>query len=197
MQDDELGTAAMSGDVEQTRKLLDAGASPNAIFFERPLLLALCNERLRSGSIRVGNVVSLLIERGAQLEATDSAGRRAIHVAAFERTPDTLPVLLSAGADLTLLDGDGLLPTAIAIHNRRPHAFRLLLDAEAPLPEGATGEKYWLDLLANEKSAQGKAAILACRRVVFSSQLTGHLEAAMTDDDVTETPRKSSGPAPL
>lgn len=197
MQDDELGTAAMSGDVEQTRKLLDAGASPNAITFERPLLLAVCNERLRSGSSRLGAVASLLIERGAQLDATDSAGRRAIHVAAFERTPETLPVLLNAGADLTLRDGEGLLPTEIAIHNRRPHALRLLLDAEAPLPQGATGEKYWLDLLANEQSTQGKAAIVACRRVVLSSQLAGNLDAAMRDDDAPETPRRSSGPSPL
>ena len=197
MQDDELGIAAMSGDVEQTRKLLDSGASPNATFLERPLLLALCNERLRSGSNRIGDVVSLLIERGAQLDATDLAGRRAIHVAALERTTDTLPVLISAGADLTLLDGEGLLPTEIAIHNRRPHALRCLLDAEAPLPEGATGEKYWLDLLVDEKSAQGTADIFACRRVVLSSRLAGNLDAAMTVDDAPETPRISSGPSPL
>lgn len=197
MQDDELMTAAMSGDVEQTRKLLDAGANPNAIAFERPLLVALCNERLRSGSNRIGDVVSLLIERGAQLEATDLAGRRAIHVAASERTPDTLPVLLNAGADLTLRDGEGLLPTEIAIHNQRPHALGLLLDAEAPLPEGATGEQYWLDLMAKEKSAQGKAGILACRRVVLSSRLTSNLDAAMTADDAPPAPRRPAGPSPL
>ncbi|XP_033928916.1 cyclin-dependent kinase 4 inhibitor B-like [Melopsittacus undulatus] len=105
---DRLCSAAARGDREEVRKLLEAGADPNATnsFGRTPLQVMML------GSPRVAE---LLLQRGADPNRPDPrTGCLPAHDAARAGFLETLAVLHRAGARLDLPDGSGRLPLDVA-----------------------------------------------------------------------------------
>uniref|UniRef100_A0A8B9GG05 Cyclin-dependent kinase 4 inhibitor B n=1 Tax=Amazona collaria TaxID=241587 RepID=A0A8B9GG05_9PSIT len=127
---DRLCSAAARGDREEVRKLLDAGADPNATnsFGRTPLQVMML------GSPRVAE---LLLQRGADPNRPDPrTGCFPAHDAARAGFLETLAVLHRAGARLDLPDGSGRLPIDVAAGG--PHgAVARFLRHPPPLPATA------------------------------------------------------------
>ena len=92
----EWKTATNTGNVEQTRRMLDAGADINAL--DEHGQTALMNAA-HKGHLEV---VRLLVERGAALNHTAKHDLTALMLAVIARHPEVVRVLVQAGADITL-----------------------------------------------------------------------------------------------
>jgi ankyrin repeat protein len=95
-----LFKAIKEGRVEDVRRLLDAGADPNAkhgILTEPAIALAVEAESPQ--------LVRLLARAGADVDAEDYGGNAAIHEAARSGKPDLVRALIEVGADLNKPDG--------------------------------------------------------------------------------------------
>jgi hypothetical protein len=100
-----LHSAARTGNLMEAQRLLDAGASteercsPNAYSTDFPLAAAAYNGH--------EEVVRLLLDRGADINARNPAGVTAIMFAATESKLRVVNLLLERGADIKLRDGWG------------------------------------------------------------------------------------------
>lgn len=94
-----LREAVMLNDVDLARIRLDEGADPNTGegTHDGPLLMI---------AAKLGHldVVELLLDRGANLEATDDLGRRALQGAAFHGRTEVAGLLLDRGAAINACD---------------------------------------------------------------------------------------------
>jgi ankyrin repeat protein len=152
----ELYDAVKAKDANQVRLLLNAGADPNQRSpYDGPLHLAarLGMDEIATGLIdagadvelpgfggarplhaatvaQQGKVVSLLLRRGASVDALDNAGRTALLSFVSSDATDlaVLKELLTSGADANLLDGASQLHALdhVAIHGR-PEIAELLI----------------------------------------------------------------------
>lgn len=80
--------------------LASAQTAPNAAE------LAAYDGLLQAAAEGDAETIRALAAAGADLETADSAGRRAVHVAAFASSETALAALARAGADLNALDGE-------------------------------------------------------------------------------------------
>ncbi|HUE97552.1 MAG TPA: ankyrin repeat domain-containing protein, partial [Longimicrobiaceae bacterium] len=127
--------AAFSGDPDITTALLDAGADPEAVTgprwgARRPLHVAASYQR--------AEIVAVLAEAGALIDALDGLGESALVIAATDSNiPRALPALLQAGADpkVRTAAGDDLLPAFL--EQRRATGFSPLADVRRLLEAGA------------------------------------------------------------
>lgn len=121
-----LREAVMLNDLELARARLDEGADPNTGKFKYngPLLKIAAEQGYRA-------MVELLLDRGAEIEATDDLGRRPLLSAACYGRLDVVRFLLDRGADI---DGDDWCDhTALseaALHGHR-HVVEFLLSQGA------------------------------------------------------------------
>ena len=123
---EDIFTAARLGDVERVASLLDAEpglVNTRNARAETPLHYAAAGQQAA--------VVSLLLERGADVAAADEQGWTALHLVAASRDAKLIGVVLGAGADVDARSADG--ETALHVAARRLHvaAMRLLLEAGA------------------------------------------------------------------
>jgi uncharacterized protein len=117
--------AFFSGDTESARLLLDAGADPNAAAANDTRLKPI-NSAAAAGA---NGVVTLLIQRGADVDAVQRGGYTALHSAAANDNRALAQLLLDAGAAVTASD-DGRTPQALA--RERGHSeLAAQLDREA------------------------------------------------------------------
>jgi ankyrin repeat protein len=98
-----LFRAAAMGDVDEVARRLDA--APYLIEARDPsiddqTLLIVAAHRGRAG------VARLLLERGADVNASDSMDSTALHLAACRDNEEVVNLLLSSGADTSMKDGD-------------------------------------------------------------------------------------------
>ena len=91
---------AYTGQVSHARRLLEAGADPNA---NDPSALMVASERGHR------EMVQLLIEHGADLDARDTEfGFTALHFACGHNQPGCAEVLIKAGCSTTAVSHDGM-----------------------------------------------------------------------------------------
>ena len=112
--------------------LRDAGANlelPDYIQY-RPLGYA-----ANSASVEL---VSLLVQSGVHVDATNNGGATALHLAARGGAPDCVEVLLSAGASVNARNDSGRTPFDIALSQNFRRAWPLFLRAGAEIPTDNT-----------------------------------------------------------
>jgi ankyrin repeat protein len=137
--------AAMAGDVEVMRALVDAGADPSKATKQgtTPLMLA-----AGLGSIQgVDRVppdqalaaVTLCLERGGDVKATNALGETALHGAVYRGSNPIVQLLVERGADVNAEDKGGRTPLSLAEGVYRAGAFIILPETAALLKKlGAT-----------------------------------------------------------
>jgi uncharacterized protein len=119
-----LHVAIENVEAEAVRVLLDAGADPNiAPPGEDTPLHAAVNSTIDA------NVVKLLLEKGAQVDAKGSAGMTPLAWAANYSDLRKVALLLEYGADVKARSRRGRTPLSMARHNKSVRT--LLLNAEA------------------------------------------------------------------
>ena len=143
---------------------MNADAGMEAGFRQTPLQRA-----ARTGNVEI---VRLLLNGGANLEASDERGRTSLHLAALAGQQAVVGVLLSAGAKLAAHDAEGL----TAIYYARTPEIRDLLIAHGAVAPFRTTE-------AQEKEA--------CQTVLTRANtgtLGGFLGAAIPEEDLKDSP---------
>ena len=98
--DDDLVVAAQGCHTETVQKLMTMGAKANAMRGGRSaLFMAVSN--------RCGDTANLLVERGADVNATSGDGRTALMQAAGDGRADLVQLLMDHGADMEAKDEAG------------------------------------------------------------------------------------------
>ena len=98
----EVVEAVRKGDLNELRRLLEAGADPNQVDPEfRNPALAWAAHLDQLGAAR------LLVEKGADIDRPSPGGHRAIHSAAYFAHPAVLDFLLEKGANVTMANDAG------------------------------------------------------------------------------------------
>ena len=88
-----------------------------------------------SGSVEL---VSLLVQSGVHVDATNNCDATALHLAARGGAPDCVEVLLSAGASVNARNDSGRTPFDIALSQNFRRAWPLFLRAGAEIPTDNT-----------------------------------------------------------
>lgn len=110
-----LQVASYSGQPEAVRFLLTRGANIHAPSQNEMATTALhCAVTGWQAGRRAG-VAAILLDRGGDLEATDSRGNTVLHLATREGTRETLELLLHRGANVNARRKDGATPLAAAL----------------------------------------------------------------------------------
>jgi ankyrin repeat protein len=111
-----------SGDERCARLLLDAGADPDALAANGTGLRPI-NSAAAAGS---NEVVALLLERGADVDATQRGGFTPLHSAGGSGNGELVEMLVAAGADETRRTEDGRTAAAFADERGYPNLARRL-----------------------------------------------------------------------
>jgi ankyrin repeat protein len=124
-----LHQAALSGCGEVVMALIEAGVKVNRYQeAESPLHVAvkgLCQLCCPSESMRVCQVVKILIESGADVHALDQDGKNVLHLAAYSRSAAAMRLLINEGVDINAVDKNGNTPLHYAVGKTlRYHVFR-------------------------------------------------------------------------
>ena len=117
-----LSLACTNGDAPLVQALLKAGADPNTAI--RPTGETVLMTASRTGKV---DAVRLLIDAGAQVDATDRKGQTALMWAADEDHADTIVLLTQSGANIHARLKSGFTPMLFAVRDGRINAVRALL----------------------------------------------------------------------
>lgn len=120
-----MGHAINGYSVRLARLLLDAGASPDAKNQDgHPVIVSAA---MVAGA---GLVLEVLLDHGADVNATCEYGDTALMVAAQCGFLDTVKTLVARGADLTIVDQDGYSVFAYAAMSHQTHVVEFLVGCE-------------------------------------------------------------------
>jgi len=139
-----LVAAAYAHQVDEVRRLLARGASPDARWGERrtTALIEVVDEP--DGFVDVP-MVQLLLDAGADPSATDASGNSPLHAAI--RSAEATALLLSAGADPNVGNEDGVTPLHMAAYVRSTAVARLLVRAGVEIAARDARQRTALDWL--------------------------------------------------
>mmetsp|Transcript_45375 Transcript_45375/g.105284 ORF Transcript_45375/g.105284 Transcript_45375/m.105284 type:complete len:194 (-) Transcript_45375:29-610(-) len=158
---------ARRGKFAEVKQLLDTGVPPDGFMGydgSTAFLIA-----ARSGH---GDVMSLLLERKASLDARTEDGSAPLWHAVSGGSPDAVRVLLATGADPSEANEDGVTPLILASEYGQVEIVRMLLDARADVNSAA---EEWGSPLDTAKSA-GHADVVNIL-IAAGGQATGELAA--------------------
>lgn len=135
-----INAAAMLGDMPQLRELLDEGEHVDTLgaWDKTPLMLALEHGQ--------SNAATLLIAKGANVNARDHNSITPLHYAAGGPDPEMVSFLIAAGAEVNARAKDtGATPLHYAARSGRADSVRRLLDAGALIAPGGDFSDllYW------------------------------------------------------
>ena len=134
----ELFEASARADFKAVKSALDKGADPKAINqgFQTPLILALVHYPTHQKA----DVIELLLERGADVNAQDILGNSPLMFASVKENLDIPKLLLKKGADPNLSNKKGWSPLMSASKAGHVPVVKLLLETGAdPRAQSETG----------------------------------------------------------
>jgi len=99
------------------------------------LLIAKGAEVSLHAAVRLGDIerVRACLEKGADVNAKDTAGLAPLHVAVKSKQRDVAKLLISKGADLDAKDKDGSTPLILAVGNKQGDMAEILISGGANL----------------------------------------------------------------
>lgn len=116
-----LYTAISYNDAAKAAEALDAGALVNywkSTSYLSPLHEASVGDRAQ--------IVRLLLDKGADVNAQDQCGNSPLHHAAHSGSINTICALLDGGADTNVVNDDAQIPIDVARKRHRPDVIALL-----------------------------------------------------------------------
>jgi ankyrin repeat protein len=192
-----LHAAAQQGNSAMVQELLSQGAHINAVA-SKALDLEVSTPPLDSSTAPTGHttlhlaaglghamIAQLLVDAGADVEATDSLGRTALYYAAVNGHADTVAVLLSAGSMNTAQPGS-LPPLHAAAKGGHTAVLQVLLD-------------YGADVDAATDSTEEPVGTPAGATALHNAAVNGHTAAIqlLVDAGADVQATESSGCTPL
>ncbi len=157
--DFELIEAARSGNLEEARRLLALGVDIDAkedIFAGTALFFASFAGHTQ--------VLALLLENGADVEARNNRGRTALTGASFRGHTEVVKLLLNKGADVNTADKFGKTPLIEACRGNHPVIAELLVQAGARLETRDGVGRYSPDSLFHRRPSRTRGATTEERR---------------------------------
>jgi len=146
-------TACHRGSLKDAQVLIDAGADVDKGDVEgfRPLMCAAVEGRTE--------IINMLLQRGATVDATDEYGRTALSWAVTKGDFDgSAKALIESGADVNKTDGGGFTPLMRSAVTDHPRCFALLLESGADVtPVNPAWQKTALEMALERGSERLKA----------------------------------------
>ncbi|XP_053540094.1 protein TANC1 isoform X2 [Ictalurus punctatus] len=141
--------AALRGHAEILQYLLDQDWSSDPTQSEQnPKSRVVQQAFIAASSMGHVQVVELLLQHGAELDASDKHGRSLLMVAASEGHVTTVDFLLSRGACMTAVDKEGLTPLSWACLKGQKSVVELLVEKGAQIDHTDKNGRTPLDLAA-------------------------------------------------
>jgi len=154
---DPFHNAAYRGDTTSVQKCLSEGVP-----VDRRTEFGDYTALVLSGYTPYTNVVAMLLQHGADVNAQDEGGMSALHCAAYKGQIETARLLIQHGADLSLTNSYGFTPLREAVGKGPPELVALLLDSGASV--SVRDQRGWQPLHAalrsNALSADARLAIV-------------------------------------
>jgi len=161
---DPLHNAAYHGDIATVRDLLENQSVP----VDRRTDFGQYTALVLAGYTPHTNIVALLLDNGADVNAQDQTSMSALHCAAYKGWTDTARILLEHGADLSLTNSYGSTPLREAVGKGPPDLVALLLDSGASV--SIRDQRGWQPLHAALRSS----ALSSSARVSIVTDLLDH-----------------------
>ena len=143
---DPLHNAAFRGDITSVRDLLENQSVP----VDRRTAYGSYTALVLAGYTEHTNIVALLLDKGADVNAQDDMGMSALHCATYYGRTDTARLLIEHGADLSLTNSCGDTPLYEAVIKGPPELVVLLLDSGASV--SVRNQRGWQPLHAALRS---------------------------------------------
>ncbi|NUM53271.1 MAG: ankyrin repeat domain-containing protein [Candidatus Hydrogenedentes bacterium] len=133
--------AGLKGDVALARRMLDA--KPELLHARNTLGKTALHQSLTGGN---DEIVTLLVERGADVNSKDNTGLTPLHVAAWWSVTGRAGILLDHGADLAATDAFGDTPLHLAAMHGRGLMCKFLIERGAAIDAKNLDGRTPLDL---------------------------------------------------
>jgi len=148
-----LNQAVVDGDIDRVKSLISEGADLNPkknIMGWTLLQTAIQNRRTE--------IVTLLIDKGADIKAKDNRGRTPLHFAAETGQKEVVEQLIAKGAEINVTDGRADNALSLAKKNNNKEIIDLLVKngAQDPDPNALLGDRLYSSPAASRNPNSGR-----------------------------------------